>query len=320
MSLRYALFSLISLMIVTSGCKRNQHNPLLGTPDPQTVRTLLNVRGMDNTRLPEMTILLQPLSSTASVTTPAINMNDLSLGNFQVLQGGVPLIATSYAPSNYPFSVMIIMDRSGSMESVFGAGPETRAQAANEAASLFIDNLPSNAQVGLVEFDSTVQLSMGMTSNKAAVKDAINFSSFGGGGTALYDAIVKGAEAMSQTTGLRVMIILTDGDDTGSTKTPENAIAALLAVGTVASAVIVDEDVSASSNLIMQSIVDATGGTLSTSLDPTDLKNDLLEVTNGEKFKDIYALTFRRKSSDPDIRVYLSYGSINTSVDLSFFQ
>jgi hypothetical protein len=82
----------------------------------------------------------------------------------------------------------------------------------------------------------------------------------------------------------------------------------------------VDEDVSDSSNLIMQSIVDATGGTLSTSLDPADLTNDLNSVLNGGYFDDIYALTFRRKSSDPDIRVYVSYGSINTSVDLSFFQ
>jgi hypothetical protein len=314
MSLPYALFSLISLIIVTSGCKRDQHNPLLGTPDPTVNDVQLNVRGMDNTHLPEMTVLLQPIANSS------LNMNDLVLGNFQVLQGGVPLIATSYAPSNYPFSVMIIMDRSGSMESVFGAGPETRAQAANEAASLFIDNLPSNAQVGLVEFHSTVQLTVAMTADKAAVKNAINFSSFGSGGTALYDAIVAGAVAMSQTTGLRVMIILTDGDDTGSTKTPENAIAALLTVGTVASGVIVDEDVSASSNLIMQSIVDATGGTLSTSLDPADLANDLNSVLNGGYFDDIYALTFRRKSSDPNIRVYVSYGTNNTSVDLSFFQ
>lgn len=303
------IFSLILVACGFSiGCNRKEHNPLLGTPDGSVSSVQMHVRGVDNSRPPDLTILFQ------SVANSTFRMKDLSLGNFAVLQDGVPGIPTSYAPAGtYPFAVMIVIDRSGSMDASFSG--VTRTEAANSAAVTFLQNLPASAHAGLVEFHSNVQVTVPMTPNKDAVIAAVSSSTFGSGGTALYDAIVIGAEELSKATGLRLLIVLTDGEDTGSGHTPADAMNALLTIGTVASGVIIGGDVDDTS--IMEGILEPTGGTVSTSLDAAQLAADLDATLTSGAFDDIYALTFRRRSSESNIKVYVSYGSNTASVDLS---
>lgn len=309
MKTRHLVFYLgLFACIFSMGCKRKEHNPLLGTPDSGVSNVQIHVRGVDNSRPPDLTILFQ------SIANSAFRMTDLSLGNFAVLQDGIPVIPTSYAPAgSYPLAVMLVMDRSGSMSTNFSG--VTRTEAANSAAVTFLQNLPSSAQAGLVEFDSTVQVSVGMTPNKDTVIAAVSSTTFGGGGTALYDATIVGAEELSKATGLRLLIVLTDGEDTASAHTPADAASSLQTIGTVASGVIIGGDVG--DTTIMESILEPTGGTVSTSLDPSQLIADLNATLTSGAFDDIYALTFRRRSSEQNIQVYVSYGSNTASVDLS---
>lgn len=304
----------LSLAVIVSmgACKRKEYNPLLGTPDPTTSDVQMYVRGVDNTQPPTVAVLFQ------SVANASVRMRDLSLGNFAVLQDGVPLIPTTYSEaSSYPFAVMLVIDRSGSMDTSFAGS--TRTVAANDAASYFLQHvLPESAQAGLVEFDNGVQLTVGMTSDKASVAAAINSSTFGGGGTALYDAIVRGAQELSKATGLRLLIVLTDGADNSSSHTPAQTAAALQAIGTVANGVIIGGDVTDTSK--MRSIILPTGGKVTTSMDPAQLKADLNATLHSGYFDDIYALTFRRRNNEPNIKIYVSYGSISSSVDLSVYR
>lgn len=303
----------LSLAVIVSmgACKRKEYNPLLGTPDPTTSDVQMYVRGVDNTQPPTVAVLFQ------SVANASVRMRDLSLGNFAVLQDGVPLIPTTYSKaSSYPFAVMLVIDRSGSMTGDFSG--ITRTQAANDAASTFLQSLPASAQAGVVEFDSGVQLTVGMTADKASVAAAVNSSTFGGGGTALYDAIVRGAQELSKATGLRLLIVLTDGADNSSSHTPAQTATVLQSIGTVANGVIIGGDVSDTSK--MESIIDPTGGVVTTSLDPAQLATDLNSTLTSGAFDDIYALTFRRRNNEPNIKVYVSYGSISSSVDLSVYR
>ncbi len=304
---------LLSLTLISggflAGCNRKEYSPLLGTPDATVTSVQMHVRGVDNSRPPELTVLFQSVANGGT-----FRMRDLSMGNFAVLQDGVPLIPTNYAPAgSYPFAVMLVLDRSGSMSGSFASG--TRTEAANAAAVTFLRSLPPTAQAGLVEFDSTVQVSVGMTSDKDAVVAAVSSTTFGGGGTALYDAIIVGAEELSKATGLRLLIVLTDGDDTGSSHTPAAARESLQAIGTVANGVIIGGDVS--DTTIMEGILEPTGGTVSTSLDPDELATDLNATLTNGSFDDIYALSFRRRSSEQNIKIYVSYGSNTASVDLA---
>ncbi len=307
------VFGLMSLLVFSWGCKRNANNPLLGTPDDAVTDVQLYVRGVDNTNPPEVSVLFQ------SVANSSFRMTDLLLANFAVLQDEKPLIATRYGPANdYPFAVMLIMDRSGSMADPFGSS--SRAEEANIAATVFLNNLPATAQAGLIEFSSNAQITVPMTTNKQHVISAVNFSTASEGGTALYDSIILGAQELSKATGLRLIVFLTDGDDSASTHTAEDTQAALLSIGTVASGVIVSTSVSNNAKAKMQTIVDGTGGTLSESLDPIDLENDLSNLLNGGSFQDIYALTFRRRNNEPNIRIYVSYGTNSASVDMSVYR
>lgn len=311
MRTRPFLFSLTLVACGFSiGCNRKEHNPLLGTPDGSVSSVQMHVRGVDNSRPPDLSILFQSVAN----SDLDFRMKDLSLGNFAVLQDGVPVIPMSYAPAGaYPLAVMLVMDRSGSMSGDFSG--ITRTDAANSAAVTFLQNLPASAYAGLIEFDNTVQVSVGMTPNKDAVIAAVSSTTFGGGGTALYDAIIVGAEELSKATGLRLLIVLTDGEDTGSSHTPADAESSLLTIGTVASGVIIGGDVG--DTTIMEGILEPTGGTVSTSLDPAQLAADLNATLTSGAFDDIYALTFRRRSSESNIKVYVSYGSNTASVDLS---
>ncbi|HVH66062.1 MAG TPA: VWA domain-containing protein [Candidatus Acidoferrum sp.] len=83
-------------------------------------------------------------------------------------------------------SVMLAVDVSGSMAA--NDVQPTRIQAAVNAGRTLIDKLPSNAQVGLVIFNSQAEVVAPLTSDKGSVKDILG-SLAPGGGTAIGDAI-----------------------------------------------------------------------------------------------------------------------------------
>jgi hypothetical protein len=303
------LIGFMGLLLVSSGCKRKENNPLLGTPDPTVTNVQMYVRGVDNAHPPEVSVLFQ------SVANSTFRMTDLSLANFAVLQDQKPMIATNYGPAvGYPFAVMLVIDRSGSMTGGFGS--TSRAQAANDAATVFLNNLPATAQAGLIEFNSSAELKVPMTANKQSVITAVNLSTASSGATALYDAIIIGAQELSKATGLRLLVFLTDGVDSGNGHSAEDAQAALQTIGTVASGIVIGSV----DTTEMQAIVNATGGTLSESVDPADLASDLDSILNGTLFDDIYALTFRRRNNEPNVRIYVSYGTNTASVDMSVYR
>jgi Ca-activated chloride channel homolog len=83
-------------------------------------------------------------------------------------------------------SVMLAVDVSGSMAA--SDVQPTRIDAAIAAGRTLIDKLPSNAQVGLVIFNSQAQVLAPLTGDKGSVKDALG-SLAPGGGTAIGDGI-----------------------------------------------------------------------------------------------------------------------------------
>lgn len=73
-----------------------------------------------------------------------------------------------------PLDVMLVLDRSGSMDDAGGSPPEPITSAKN-AAKLLVDTLdPAQDQVGLVSYATTASLDRTLTSNLAAVKTAID--------------------------------------------------------------------------------------------------------------------------------------------------
>src|SRR5947209_9809006 len=138
-------------------------------------------------------------------------------------------------------NVMLAVDVSGSMAAT-DVQP-TRIEAAVAAGRTLIDKLPSNAQVGLVIFNSQAQVVAPLTTDKGSVKDALG--SLGpGGGTAIGDAIqvaVAQLANISDPNGPKsqnsaMVVLLTDGTSNtgiGPVTAAGNAAQAKIPVQTV---------------------------------------------------------------------------------------
>jgi len=113
-------------------------------------------------------------------------------------------------------AVILVIDVSGSMAAT-DVQP-TRLDAAKSAANSLIDQLPSNARIGLVSFNSYATVEQALTDDKTSVKDAVH-NLHAGGGTAigdglevatrqLADAARKASRSATPTTKI---VLLTDG-------------------------------------------------------------------------------------------------------------
>lgn len=144
--------------------------------------------------------------------------------------------------TDLPLTLGILLDTSGSQEYVLPLEEDAGAQ--------FLDQvLRKKDEAFLLSFDVDVDLLQDFTNNahqlaRAMHKAQINTAGGGGGGipgagggtipsigqpkgTLLYDAIYLASnEKLSQETGRKAMIILTDGDDQGSRTKIQEAIAA----------------------------------------------------------------------------------------------
>ncbi|MGI9607929.1 MAG: vWA domain-containing protein, partial [Acidimicrobiales bacterium] len=150
--------------------------------------------------------------------------------------------------------VMLVLDISGSMRG-------EALDAAKAAAVSFVDLLPEGVEVGVVSFDNETYLNAPLDIDHVVARDAIDALEVGGD-TALFDAIDLAAKQFVGPNGAarRVVVILTDGADSASTTTLENAQAALLTVGAEPFAMALATNETATDTL--EALVDGTEGRL----------------------------------------------------------
>jgi len=94
-------------------------------------------------------------------------------------------------------TIMLVMDTSGSMNATDVA--PSRLIAAEQAAMIFLDEVPQKFRVGVVSFAGTAQLLVRPTTDRVAVQDAVA-SLNADGPTAMGDAIERALEARRPTT------------------------------------------------------------------------------------------------------------------------
>ena len=109
-------------------------------------------------------------------------------------------------PSVNNFSIVI--DRSGSMSG-------NSLSDAKKSVNGLIDELKQGDKANIIAFDSKVSLINDITNNKRELKSSVR-SINSGGATHLYDAIGRASSSLRSISGSKIIIFLTDGDDTGS--------------------------------------------------------------------------------------------------------
>jgi len=124
--------------------------------------------------------------------------------------------------SSVPVGVALVIDTSGSM----AGAPMAAAQ---QAATDFVNQARPEDRIAIIGFSDTVQVLSGFTNNKDSLNATIA-SLVADGETAFNDAVIQGIALFDQPGAdnlLPNMIVLTDGDDTASTATLEDAVAAV---------------------------------------------------------------------------------------------
>jgi len=162
---------------------------------------------------------------------------DLIKEEFIVAEDGQRQDIASFVMSSVPVNVVLMLDASGSVVSEINS--------LRDAAMHFVSQLGPEDKTSVIEFHTNVELIQDWTAKADDVRHALSWrfkpgmvqtknGSFTYGSTALYDALFSAAdEQLAKVEGRRAIIMLTDGDDTSSKVTYEQALTAIVKSGAV---------------------------------------------------------------------------------------
>jgi VWFA-related protein len=153
-----------------------------------------------------------------------VPVTGLTKQDFEVFENGdrqeIEFFSETEKRRDVILTIALLIDTSGSVKDKLGYEVET-------AAEFFREILRPDLDLALiVQFDSQVNLVQDFTQNQDNLIRALH-SLRAGGNTTLYDAIYLAAEdKLKDEAGRRVMVVISDGDDTSSLVSREEALEA----------------------------------------------------------------------------------------------
>jgi Ca-activated chloride channel family protein len=140
---------------------------------------------------------------------------------FHIFEDGVEQTIESFEAEETPFTAVILLDTSGSIEE--------RVSLARSAAIRFLDKLRTQDNAAIYNFNSKVELVQDFSNSRDIREKAFDLKA--DGMTALNEAVYKAAEVLSKRPEKRrAIIVLSDGADTFSKVSESKALKAALAV------------------------------------------------------------------------------------------
>ncbi|MGI8813008.1 MAG: VWA domain-containing protein [Pyrinomonadaceae bacterium] len=131
----------------------------------------------------------------------------LDRGNFTIFEDGVKQEISRFDLTNVPFSVVMLLDMSGSTVSF--------RQNIQMSAARFLDALAPDDRIAVIEFYNKVNVLNEFTTNRETAAHSISVAN-GSGGTNLYKAFDLALQKLSKEGSRRkAIVVLTDGVDTG---------------------------------------------------------------------------------------------------------
>ncbi|HEX8495051.1 MAG TPA: VWA domain-containing protein [Pyrinomonadaceae bacterium] len=141
----------------------------------------------------------------------------LSSGDFVVYEEGVRQSIQSFEPATAPFSLVLLLDLSGSTLSF--------RSTLKQSAIRFIDALAAGDRVAVIAFNDKVKTLADFSSDYEKIAYAIQYAD-GKGGTELYKALAYSlAELAKEKNRRKAIVVLTDGLDTQMRNTDRAAAA-----------------------------------------------------------------------------------------------
>lgn len=134
------------------------------------------------------------------------SITDLDRSNFKIYEDGVKQDILRFEPSTAPFSVVMILDMSGSTLPM--------RQVMKQSAFRFLDALSPEDRVAVVEFYDKINLRNDFTTDRRVIANSINVSN-GRGKTQFYKALDFALDKLAREGNRRkAIIVLSDGVDT----------------------------------------------------------------------------------------------------------
>jgi len=168
----------------------------------------------------ELVVLNVTVTDKAGQYTPGLRLSD-----FTIFEDGkqVPAeVVSSFSVHESPFASVVLLDTSGSME--------TRLSLARSAAIRFLDRLRDEDVAAVYKFDSKVEQVQEFSGDRDLAPMAYGVKATGL--TTLNDAIVDAAKALaSRPEKRKAIVVLSDGLDTFSKASADQAIESALAIG-----------------------------------------------------------------------------------------
>jgi tight adherence protein B len=255
-----------------------------------------SIRNVDTTAFP--TVRLEVRVSGAAPDLSAFHLREnggmVPEGNLTVR----PLRQTARA-----IGTVLVIDTSGSMAS---RGALTLAK---DAARQFVAGRGPNEWTALVSFSSAPVVRSNFTQDGAALEAAID-SLQAVGETALWDGLIDAAHLYDQRTDLQPnIVLLSDGADSISTGTAQQAVAALNGAHAAVFAVGIGSSEFDPKGL--NSLVGAAGGTVTTSGNPADLGAQFSKIRSA--IENQYEITYQSKADGGDLALEVTAGQTRLS-------
>jgi VWFA-related protein len=296
---------LIAALLLTGGCNRVK-NPLMTVPAASTTQVIMQVPEIDNSGFPSCRayVLVTDQGGTA--------LTAFNIGNFTVLEDGKPTVVTAAAKAIDPLSVVLCLDRSGSMADEIFLKPTTDT---NNAAMQFVDALGANDSVELIDFATTAEIKLPFTSDKSLLKQAI-LAGEANGSTALYDAMGLGLDQLKKRSGRKFIFVLTDGlENASEVYKTETEIAQAIQTGGMAAYIIgLGGSVDTAS---LQYIAATTGGRFFNSPTSSVLSTYFEQVLY--LMNNLVQVDFRSRTSGmKEAAIYINYGTFTTNAKRTY--
>ena len=152
-------------------------------------------------------VITVPIYTTVTDKTGRL-VPDLEEQHFEIFDNEKLQKTAFFRSDIQPVSVVIALDMSGSMI--------MNIELAKSAAEAFVLRLLPHDRARIISFDDKVAVSPMFTSNRDDLIRYLHTEMQYGNGTRLWDAVDVGITALSKETNRRVVLVLSDGEDTSS--------------------------------------------------------------------------------------------------------
>ena len=303
------LLTILIFVLFLSGCSKKSKANLL-TPGTNVTKITGVCTQIDNSKFPENKAYVSMLDQNNNPIT------EFATGNFSIAEDGKPCAVTEVAKVNNSIDILsavLVLDRSGSMY-----GQSTTAL--NTAAKSFINGLGMSDQAEIIDFSTTVQVTQPFTTNKTALIKTID-NAVADGATAFYDAVAQAITDLSNISGRKLIVAMTDGLDNSSTRSANDVIGnanengvSIFVVG------LNNPSYGGIDSATLKNMADSSGGryfetstNISTQL--TNIFNGILTQINNQVNINFRSLVSSRPRT---LKFYVNYGSLTATFERQY--